>query len=148
MKSISEFSKHLRAGAAWAAPLIGVAALALPLSHGAETLMQQYYWGGASPTLVAFAQTALNQAIIACALERHRLARGLYPETLEQLLPEYLRTIPKDVVRGLPMIYENDGDGKFTLRSVGPNQTNDRGKPVSDDWLWSFPTNAPPGKVK
>jgi len=55
---------------------------------------------------------------------------------------------PSDVVRGRPMIYENDGDGKFTLRSVGPNQTNDRNKPGSDDWLWSFPTNAPAAVVR
>ena len=90
----------------------------------------------------------LPQAVIACALERFRLTHGHYPETPEQLIPEYLGAIPSDVVRGRPMIYENDGDGKFTLRSVGPNQTNDRNKPGSDDWLWSFPTNAPAAVVR
>jgi ABC-type Na+ efflux pump permease subunit len=120
----------------------------LSLDNGTDSLLQQYYWAGASPTVVVFAQTAVNQAIIACALERHRLDHGQYPETLEQLIPDYLRAIPNDVVRGRPMIYENEDNGKFTLRSVGPNQTNDRNKPASDDWLWSFPTNAPPTKVR
>ena len=115
----------------------------LTLDSETESLLQQPYWAGASPVIVVFAQTAVNQGIIACALERYRLAHGHYPETLEHLIPEYLSAIPSDVVRGRPMIYENDGDGKFTLRSVGPNQTNDRNKPGSDDWLWSFPTNAP-----
>ena len=31
-------------------------------------------------------------------------------------------------------------------RVVGPNEKDDRKNPVSDDWLWSFPTNAPLGK--
>src|SRR6185295_10812718 len=120
----------------------------LQLNGGLDALLQQHYWSGPSPTLVVFAQTTLNQAVIACALERYRLAHGQYPETLEQLIPEYFRAIPKDVVRGLPMIYESEGKGEFVLRSVGPNQKNDHGKAVSDDWVWAFPTNAPPAKVK
>ena len=33
------------------------------------------------------------------------------------------------------------------LRSVGPNEIDDRKKSFSDDWLWSFPTNAAPASV-
>jgi len=29
-----------------------------------------------------------------------------------------------------------------------PDVADDRYKPVSDDWLWTFPTNAPPAKVR
>jgi hypothetical protein len=115
----------------------------LPLDTETSLLLQQFYWAGASPAIVVFAQTAANQAVLACALERYRLARGHYPERLEQLIPLYLQIIPNDVVRGRPMLYENPGDGHFILRSVGPNETDDRKNPVSDDWLWSFPTNAP-----
>jgi len=46
------------------------------------------------------------------------------------------------------MLYENTGKDRFILRSVGPNQMDDRNKPASDDWLWSFPTNAPPAAVR
>jgi hypothetical protein len=95
-----------------------------------------------------FAQTAVNQGIIACALERFRLANGKYPETLDALVPTSLPGIPRDVVVGRPMIYENAGDEHFVLRGVGPNQIDDRKKPASDDWVWSFPTNAAPSASK
>jgi hypothetical protein len=122
----------------------------LPLDNDSTYLLQQFFWPtpGNYSGLVVFAQTAVNQAILACALERFRLAEGAYPETLNQLLPKYLAAIPKDVVRGLPMLYDKGGAARFTLRSVGPNETDDRNKPVSDDWLWTFPTNASPAKVR
>ena len=122
---------------------------ALPLASEATQLFQQYYWSGPSPTLVSFAQNAVNQAIIACALERFRIANGKYPEALEQLVPAYLDRIPNDIIRGRPMIYEQ-AHGRYLLRGVGPNGTDDRNKkgpvvtaPISDDWLWSYGTNAP-----
>jgi hypothetical protein len=121
----------------------------LPLSADAAQLFQQYYWSGPSPALVSFAQNAVNQAIIACALERFRIANRRYPETLEQLIPAYLDRIPNDIIRGRPMIYE-PAHGRYILRGVGPNGTDDRNKkapagtaPRSDDWLWSYGTNAP-----
>src|ERR1041385_3415533 len=116
----------------------------LPVDSQTSYLFQQAYWPGSYAGSVVFAQTSVHQAIIACALERFRLAHGKYPETLDELLPKYLSAIPNDVVRGRPMLYENSSDGRFTLRSVGPNQRDDRKNPTSDDWLWSFPTNAPP----
>jgi Tfp pilus assembly protein FimT len=116
----------------------------LSLDYAASSLLQQAWWSGASPTLVVFAQTSVNQAIIACALERFRLATGKYPKTLEQLVPEYLPFVPNDVVRGRPMLYQNSSEGRFILRSVGPNGIDDRKFPISDDWLWSFPTNMVP----
>jgi hypothetical protein len=126
----------------------------LPLGSEATQLFQQYYWSGASPTLVAFAQNAVNQAIIACALEHYHRANGKYPETLEPLVPAYLDRIPNDIIRGRPMSYE-PAFGRYVLRGVGPNGTDDRNKkgpvstlpgPVSDDWLWSYGTNAPATK--
>jgi hypothetical protein len=119
----------------------------LSLDNETTALLQPAWWSGASPEMVVFAQTAVHQAVIACALERFRIATGPYPETLETLVPKYLRFIPNDVVRGRPMLYEKTGDGHFILRSVGPNETDDRKNPMPDDWLWSFPTNAPPVAV-
>jgi len=120
----------------------------LPLEGQTVSLFQEPYWGGAYPGSFVFAQTAVNQAVIACALERFRLAEGRYPKTLDELVPKYLQAIPSDVVRGRPMLYENSGDDRFILRGVGPNQTDDGKKPTSDDWLWSFPTNAPAAVVR
>jgi len=119
----------------------------LPLNYETEQLLHQYHWNGAHPGLVSFAQTAVNQGILACALERWRLDHGNYPETLEQLVPAYLDRIPHDLVRGRPMIYQRLEDDRFILRGVGPNEADDRRLKTSDDWLWAFPTNAPPKTV-
>jgi ABC-type Na+ efflux pump permease subunit len=114
----------------------------LSLDSDVHYLLQQQNWGANSGS-VAFSQNALNQAIIACALERHLLAQGKYPDELEDLRPAYLEKIPNDPMRGRPMSYQRTDDRHYILRSVGPNAVDDRKNPSSDDWLWSFPTNAP-----
>ena len=82
-------------------------------------------------------QTRVHEAIIACALERYRLAHDAYPETLEALVPQFLTQIPRDVIGGQPLHYRRADGGKFALYSVGWNGTDDGGKPGSeDDWLW------------
>lgn len=118
----------------------------LPIDDVTRQLIQQGDWWSPSPRSVAYAQTAVNQAIIACALERHRLAHGEYPESLDALRPAYLTRIPTDILRGQPLLYERGEPGTYTLRGLGPNETNDSGKAASDDWVWAFPaiTNAPP----
>jgi hypothetical protein len=115
-------------------------------SPSQELLQQQSMWWGAYPASVAFAQTSVNQATIACALERFRLVNRVYPERLEQLVPALLPRIPHDAVSGRPMIYQPVGKGSFILRGVGPNGTDDRNKKASDDWLWSYSTNTPSAK--
>jgi len=85
-------------------------------------------------------QTVLNQARIACALERHRMAQGGYPERLEGLVPAYLSSVPADVLTGQPMIYRRTLEGKFVLYSIGWNLVDDGGKatgvPGDPDWVW------------
>ena len=97
----------------------------------------------------AFTQNAVDMAIVACALERYRLAKGEYPERLAVLAPEYLKTIPPDVVDGLPLHYRRTQDGSFALYSVGWNGQDDGGvigrdnsgrlKPELGDWVWQYP---------
>lgn len=121
----------------------------LPLNDDVFTLLQPYPWNNPRPTTLAFAQAALNQALIACALERYRLARGSYPEKLSQLVSEYLPEIPPDPVARRPMSYERNPAGRYTLRSFGVDREDDRVRKVNDDWLWTYPTNQPsvgPGK--
>jgi hypothetical protein len=118
----------------------------LPLDSASTELFQQSSWWGANPGSVAFAQTSVNQAIIACALDRFRVVNGAYPENLEQLVPVLLDRIPRDAVSGRPIIYQCDGDGSFVLRGVGPNGTDDRKSTASDDWLWAYSTNTPSAK--
>lgn len=121
----------------------------LPMESATQQLFQQGSWWGASSASVSFAQTAVNQGVIACALERYRLAHGAFPATLDQLVPAYLDRIPRDISRGLPMFYLHSDKDIYELRGAGPNGIIEQGKPSTDDWPWSFtsPTNSPPAKV-
>jgi hypothetical protein len=93
----------------------------------------------ASQTL-AHDQTSVNEAQIACALERCRLAYGGYPPTLEALVSQFIEKMPQDIIGGQPLIYRRTGDGKFLLYSVGWNETDDGGvasdKMDQGDWVW------------
>lgn len=87
----------------------------------------------------AFTQTAINEAFLACALERHRLDHGRLPETLDAIPVHLLPAVgkaPHDLITGQPLRYQPVADG-FMLYSVGWNQTNDGGKPppLDKDWL-------------
>ncbi len=110
----------------------------LPLETDTMYLFQQAAWWGGKPSLVSFAQTSLNQAVLACALERHFLARGIYPASLEQLVPAWLDRIPHDTQRGRSMIYQCVATNQFILRGVGPNGLDDRKNKSGDDWLWTY----------
>lgn len=110
----------------------------LPMEPDTRSFFQQATWWGGKPTQVSFAQTSLNQALLACALERYFLARGTYPDALEQLLPAWLDRLPHDTERGRPMIYECVMTNQFILRGVGPNGLNERTNKNGDDWLWTY----------
>jgi len=82
-------------------------------------------------------QTLADQARIACALERYRLARGKYPDTLEALTPQLLEQVPHDIIGGQPMKYHQT-EGHYVLYSVGWNETDDGGKAgkTNEDGDW------------
>jgi hypothetical protein len=96
------------------------------------------------------AQAWLDHSIIACALERYRLAHGSYPVTLSALEPEYIASVPDDFMIGEPYQYRIQPDGSYLLYSVGWNQKNDGGTLVFNkehpewhqidfdqgDWVW------------
>lgn len=95
-------------------------------------------------------EAALRMARIACALERHWLDRGTYPEALAGLVPGYLAEVPVDWMSGGPHGYRRTGDGRFLLWSVGPDGRDDggvsgaplgsaRGAEQGVDWLWPWP---------
>jgi hypothetical protein len=85
-------------------------------------------------------QTHVHEALIACALERYRLAHNAYPETLDALVPQYLAQVPRDIIGGQPLHYRRTDDGKFLLYSIGWNETDDGGNPADDaDWVWDAP---------
>ncbi|GDY19752.1 hypothetical protein LBMAG56_10970 [Verrucomicrobiota bacterium] len=98
----------------------------------------------------AFTQSALDLARIACALERHRLKHGAFPESTAALVPDFLPRLPHDLMSGTALKYRRTADGKFILYSVGLNETDDGGEvvtgpgtppradPKRGDWVWSY----------
>ena len=97
-------------------------------------------------TKFLYTHTVLQITALAGALERHRLAEGAYPETLEALTPKYVAGLPHDVISGASFLYRRTGDGRFLLYGVGMNGTDDGGesgtkKRGSDhlDWAWRWP---------
>ena len=110
-------------------------------------------------TEFAFGQTRVNEAIVACALERYRQAQGQFPESLEPLSPRFLPNMTHDLITGAPLLYRRTPDGQFILYSVGWNEKDDGGVEVvshprsyeaelmEGDWVWRYPAPAaPPGQ--
>jgi hypothetical protein len=94
----------------------------------------------------ATAQTAVNEAAIACALERHRMVNGHFPEKLDALAPQFIAALPKDVLTGEPYKYRRTDDGQFVLYSIGWDDKDDGGIPgktlfdeKQGDWVWEYP---------
>lgn len=120
-----------------------------------------------SPTLLkqlvpatarAEARAARSQAMIylagtVCALERHRLAHGSYPETLDALGPAYLPKPLLDPMNAKPFQYRRTDDGWFLLDSGGEDGKDDGGvfrakaKGPSLDWPWPLPTRTDEGSL-
>ena len=98
-----------------------------------------------------FTQTRINQLALACALERHRLARGRYPDSLEALAPEFIPVLPRDIINRQPLHYSRIPDRGYQIYSVGWDEKDDRGLPCGGgawgngiatlDWVWRFPAN-------
>ncbi|MEO6742608.1 MAG: hypothetical protein ABIP20_20380, partial [Chthoniobacteraceae bacterium] len=103
----------------------------------------------------AYAQTLIDQAVIACALERHRIERGIYPDSLDAVKLADGKSLPLDAMNGKAMGYRRTADGRYVIWSVGFDGKDDGGKRVLDekkpedtkfhdakyvgDWVWDFP---------
>ena len=92
-------------------------------------------------------QVAVEQAALACDLERYRLGNGQFPETLDALIPQFIARAPNDVITGKPYQYRRTADGQFILYSVGWNGKDDGGVPGDSmfdmkkgDWVWEYPS--------
>lgn len=94
-------------------------------------------------------EMALRQARLVCVLERFRIARGAYPSTLAELVPEFISAIPRDAIDIHPLRYRRIEPDKFLLYSVGANGRDDSGSAILDkgtagafkalDWVWGEP---------
>lgn len=96
-------------------------------------------------SFTAWQQILLDQARLACALERYRLARGTYPATLTELVPQFIAHLPHDPYARAPYHYQRTDDGTFLLYGVGSNRKDDGGVIVPNlseseqpDAIWPF----------
>ncbi len=104
---------------------------------------------------VAYTQCLVDQGTIACALERHRIEHGGYPDSLDGMKLASGKPLPMDALSGKPMGYRKPGNGKYALWCVGFDGKDDGGKRVlkatrpestrfqdknyKGDWVWDFP---------
>jgi len=109
-------------------------------NHSDENLVHSLLKGYRAQTQVRLAQTA-------CALERHRLSTGTYPERLEDLVPHWIAAVPADPIDQKPLRYRREDGDRFRLWSVAANARDDGGKQSLDqsvplralDWVWAWP---------
>ena len=101
---------------------------------------------GKASSKAARAQTTVKMAIVACVLERYRLAHGSFPDTLEGLAPQFIAEVPLDPMVNRPFHYQRTGDGWFRLYSIGTDGKDDggvfklEGNKPEKDWPWPVPT--------
>jgi len=102
-----------------------------------------------------YAQTLVNQALIACALESYRIENGSYPDSLDNLTLADGKPLPTEVLSGKPMSYRKTPNGKYALWSAsfdgidhGGQRALDKSNPegtrfwlesYKGDWVWDFP---------
>ena len=97
------------------------------------------------------AQAIADQVVIACALERYKIKKSKYPDTLAMLSPEFLEKVPHDIITGDPLHYSLESNGRYKIYSVGWDEKDDGGiiavrKDSPDrlderqgDWVWAYP---------
>ncbi|MBI5384499.1 MAG: hypothetical protein HZA90_07395 [Verrucomicrobia bacterium] len=99
-----------------------------------------------------FVRSSLQQARLACALERHRLAQGDFPATLDALVPRFLDKLPlAPDGNGLLLGYRRTADGQFLLHPAGMTNVSERFEKKNarhtryhrlgnTDGVWRYPT--------
>lgn len=69
----------------------------------------------------------LQTARVGLASERFRLSTGRWPETLDELVPDYIATIPEDPFDPGQPLRMARRDDRLIIYSLGPNGTDDGG---------------------
>jgi hypothetical protein len=100
----------------------------------------------AATRVAAYAQTQVDLARLACAIELCRRETGALPASLAALSPRWIDRIPRDVIGSGPYIYRPASDGHFILYGRGWDGRDDGGSTAhinallgpssADDWVW------------
>ena len=98
----------------------------------------------------------MNEAQIACALERYRLAQSEFPEDLSALVPRFIEKLPTIGVAQQPLLgYRRTASGSFILFPADMpdvsevwkrDQSQNRSYFEVDqgDGVWRYPTTPAP----
>lgn len=68
--------------------------------------------------------------LVVIAIELYKRDTGALPESLDELVPDYLPSVPRDIADGQPIRYRQTGDGSYTLYSIGGDMDDDGGVPA------------------
>lgn len=74
------------------------------------------------------AQVRTRQAVAAIALERFYLKNNKYPARFDELVPEFLASVPLDPCSRKPMRYRTSESGRYMVWSVAFDAKDDAGK--------------------
>ncbi len=116
--------------------------------------------GGIATKLIAI-ETQRRQATLACALEHYYLQQKHYPTALAELVPQFIASIPTDLLDDQPLRYARTPAGRYKIWATGFDGKDDNGQvnladpkststtPLSKpdykgDWTWQYePTPIP-----
>ncbi len=77
-------------------------------------------------------ETANQMLMTALALRAYQLKNGVYPATLSQLAPQFIKTVPPDGFgAGEPLRYKKQ-DANYRLWSIGSDKKDDGGQPCDN----------------
>jgi hypothetical protein len=76
----------------------------------------------------------LRLLVLDLAIQAYFLDHTRLPDTLDELTPNYLPSLPIDNCSGKPFTYRRRGD-RYTLYSLGPDGDDDHGTNPTTRWL-------------
>jgi len=119
---------------------------------GFPDLEEAFGGGWKLPGTMIRTETARRIVITAIALKRFQLKHGAVPQNLDELVPEFLVSVPIDPFDGKPLKYHPNADKTFRLYGVGEDGIDDGGNPTNTagdgfswqsnharDWVWPQP---------
>jgi hypothetical protein len=80
----------------------------------------------------AEAEARRRLLVTAIAIERFHLANHFYPDSISKLVPDFIKSLPKDFMDGELLRYRRTDDDRFLLYSVGIDGKDDRGQLLTE----------------